>query len=262
MKYFTWNRYGGYECSSVGDKRFSAFYARLADGRSIEEHYQVDVKGYPTMAAGKGRAPVNRVSDLFGEYLKLWQQFFQINPTLLDELKELVGAHGNCFSDTFATTQINQARAIATILNQQITDTKKFHYHVDGAVAEHSVWVFGSNLSGIHGKGAALLARERYGALLGVSEGLMDCCYGIPTVDFIIPGAAKQRPLPLSQIQASVMTFLRVAAEGYHSRSKCNYFVTRIACQLAGYHDRDIAPMFKTATVNCSFAQQWMAYLE
>ena len=43
---YTWSRRGGYECSSKGDKRFSAFTARLPDGRTIEEHYQCDIKSY------------------------------------------------------------------------------------------------------------------------------------------------------------------------------------------------------------------------
>lgn len=45
---FKWGRYtvGGYEVSTAGDKRFSAFNAKLRDGRSIEAHYQCDVKGY------------------------------------------------------------------------------------------------------------------------------------------------------------------------------------------------------------------------
>ncbi len=40
---FKWARYGGYEISSQGDKRFSAFNAILSDGRSIEQWYQCDV---------------------------------------------------------------------------------------------------------------------------------------------------------------------------------------------------------------------------
>ena len=43
---FTWQRFGGYECGSKGDNRFSAFNAVLRDGRAIEQHYQCDVKGY------------------------------------------------------------------------------------------------------------------------------------------------------------------------------------------------------------------------
>lgn len=43
---FTWSRRGGYEVSSKGDKRFSAFNAIMPDGRSIEEIYQCDCKHF------------------------------------------------------------------------------------------------------------------------------------------------------------------------------------------------------------------------
>lgn len=46
MQQFTWARRGGYEVSSKGDKRFSSFCAIMPDGRSLECHYQCDIKGY------------------------------------------------------------------------------------------------------------------------------------------------------------------------------------------------------------------------
>lgn len=42
---FKSNKNYGYEVSSSGDKRFSALFAKMADGRTIEEHYQCDIKG-------------------------------------------------------------------------------------------------------------------------------------------------------------------------------------------------------------------------
>ena len=60
---FVWQRRGGYEVSSIGDKRFSAMYAVMPDGRTIEQWYQCDLKGYdiggkagdPVLAAADGR---------------------------------------------------------------------------------------------------------------------------------------------------------------------------------------------------------------
>ena len=43
---FSWQRKEGYECSSKGDKRFSALFATMPDGRTIEQWYQCDIKGY------------------------------------------------------------------------------------------------------------------------------------------------------------------------------------------------------------------------
>lgn len=117
---FTFKRYGGYECSSKGDARFSAFRARMPDGRSIEEHYQCDVKGYQpggtNWRLGKGKPP-RVLRDTWPEYLALWQVWAQTNQALLDELATAARAHNNVLSDMFASSPINQARALAEILN-------------------------------------------------------------------------------------------------------------------------------------------------
>ena len=116
-----WSRFGGYDVSTKGDKRFSAFYARLPDGRNIEEHYQCDVKGYDVggknWRLGKGKPP-RTPRDTWPEYLALWRIWAHLNPSLIEELQEKVKSHNNLISDRFATTQINQARALKEILNE------------------------------------------------------------------------------------------------------------------------------------------------
>lgn len=120
---FNWSRYGGYECSSVGDKRFSAFNAYLPDGRSVEQHYQCDVKGYDeggtNWRLGKGKPPIGRYAqeELYEEYLKLWQEWADHHLPLLRELYLKAKENNNLLSDRFATSPINQARALADILN-------------------------------------------------------------------------------------------------------------------------------------------------
>lgn len=118
-----WSKTGGYECSSAGDSRFSAFYAKMPDGRTIEQHYQCDVKGYDpggvNWRLGKGKPPVRDV-NLWKEYLALWKVWSETNKELLNELENLATDHGNILSDRFATTDVNQAHALAEILNQRI----------------------------------------------------------------------------------------------------------------------------------------------
>jgi|ETNmetMinimDraft_35_1059890.scaffolds.fasta_scaffold81225_2 hypothetical protein len=119
----TYKRYGGYDCSTRGDKRFSAFYAKLPDGRNIEEHYQCDIKGYDVggrnWRLGKGKPP-KMLRDTWLEYLNLWKQWAKLNPELIDELRIKARNHNNILSDRFANTNINQARALAIILNGRI----------------------------------------------------------------------------------------------------------------------------------------------
>jgi hypothetical protein len=91
-----------YECSSVGDKRFSAFYAKIRSrgNRTIEELYQ----GYKRFADGstnlsikdaKGRTPVNP-DECQKFYSLLWEEYFYENPGLLEVVFNNTG-----FSDEF-----------------------------------------------------------------------------------------------------------------------------------------------------------------
>lgn len=117
-----WDRKGaGYECSSKGDKRFSALFAVMPDGRTIEQHYQCDVKGYQpggtNWRLGKGKPPMDPTKDMWVEYLALWQEWAKHNPGLIAYLAENVAKWDYQLKDTFASTPVNQARALATILN-------------------------------------------------------------------------------------------------------------------------------------------------
>ena len=109
------------------------------------------------------------------------------------------------------------------------------------------IFVFGSNLAGIHGAGAALCAKQEHGAQYGVGEGRTGNAYAIPTKDH------KIRTRPLADIQVSVNHFLDYARE----HPELTFIVTRIGCGLAGYKDTDIAPMFDTAPSNCILPEGW-----
>lgn len=127
MPEFTWARRhpNGYEVSSKGDKRFSAFTARLPDGRTIEEHYQCDIKGYDpggtNWRLGKGKPPITPFvgEELFLAYKNLWRQWIGNNlPTVIMLCQCLIETNKTVLTDCFASTPINQARALAEILNE------------------------------------------------------------------------------------------------------------------------------------------------
>lgn len=129
-----------------------------------------------------------------------------------------------------------------------------YKYHRDGSQpAPNQIFVFGSNLSGIHGAGAAKAAWLDYGAVRGVGEGLTGHSYALPTVRLGIAG-----PLPLFFIKEAVDRFINYAL----NTPDHEYFVTRIGCGLAGYHDSEIAPLFKNVPPNCSLPVTWQPYLE
>lgn len=104
----------------------------------------------------------------------------------------------------------------------------------------NEIFVFGSNLAGVHGAGAALTARKLFGAKTGQGTGKMGQCYAIPTKNEFL------KPLSLLEINWFVATFLRVAE---YDKSK-TFLVTPIGCGLAGYRPEQIAPMFRYAPDN------------
>ena len=114
--------------------------------------------------------------------------------------------------------------------------------------AAREIFVFGSNLSGLHGGGAAATAYAEHGAEWGNGEGIQGNSYGVPTV-----GLNMARALPLEEIGFSVQRFVYFAKAHPELRFK----VTRIGCGIAGYKDADISPMFSDAPENCDLPTGW-----
>lgn len=108
------------------------------------------------------------------------------------------------------------------------------------------IFVFGSNLEGFHGKGAAKAALDYHGAEMGVSEGLTGNAYAIPTKGKLSQLTQRFTRLELWQIAAHVAAFKMFA----WSRPDLTFKVTKIGCGLAGHRYADIAPMFVGAPQN------------
>lgn len=113
-----------------------------------------------------------------------------------------------------------------------------------------TIFVFGSNHAGRHGAGAARHARQYFGAVYGIGEGRTGNAYAIPTKD------KRLKVRPLSLIDESVQRFIGYAK----THPELQFTVTRIGCGLAGYTDREIAPMFAKAPDNCELPEGWRAY--
>lgn len=113
-----------------------------------------------------------------------------------------------------------------------------------------NIFVFGSNLAGRHGKGAALDALRHHGAKYGQGQGLQGNSYAIPTKDDTL------RPLTLAKIEGHVGKFIQFAYE----HTEMTFNLTRIGCGLAGYKDEKIGPMFSTAPKNVILPKEWEQY--
>lgn len=99
------------------------------------------------------------------------------------------------------------------------------------------IFVFGSNLSGIHGAGAARYALLHHGAVMGQGMGLQGTSYALPTKGVNISF------MPLTDIGRHVAAFISFAK----IRPDLTFRVTRVACGLAGFKDEQVAPLFKEA---------------
>ena len=94
------------------------------------------------------------------------------------------------------------------------------------------VFVFGSNLAGMHGGGAAYVAFKKFGAVMGCGVGLRGQSYAIPTMQ----GGVET-------IKPYVDEFITFAS----AHPEIFFYVTRIGCGIAGFRDKEIAPLFAKA---------------
>lgn len=115
--------------------------------------------------------------------------------------------------------------------NEKTTDETSNRITPDNVslLGEHEIFVFGSNIHGSHGGGAARYAMQRFGAVWGQGEGLQGRSYAIPTME------------GLQSMTEAVGRFIHFAT----SHPELHFLVTRIGCGIAGYRDRDVAPLFR-----------------
>lgn len=115
------------------------------------------------------------------------------------------------------------------------------------------IFVFGSNLAGRHGKGAALVAKHYWNALEREGYGYQGQSFAIATKDTALV------TLLFVLIKYQVTSFLESAFTGI--RRDYTFLITAIGCGLAGYEHEQIAPLFKDAPANCVLPAEWKGLL-
>ena len=123
---------------------------------------------------------------------------------------------------------------LSVMENRQETPISERRYTPENIriLAENEIFVFGSNLQGMHGGGAARAAMDRFGAIWGQGVGMQGQCYAIPTMH---GGVDAIRPY--------VDEFIEYAMQ----HPELTFLVTRIGCGIAGYRDEQMAPLFAPA---------------
>ena len=113
------------------------------------------------------------------------------------------------------------------------------------------IFVFGSNLSGIHGAGAARFAHRNKGAVMGKGIGLQGQSYALPTKGL------KISFMSLNEVEVHIDAFKDFAMD----HPDLDFQVTQVACGLAGFTKEQIAPLFKSSPSNCYFDMEWQPLL-
>ena len=117
-------------------------------------------------------------------------------------------------------------------------------------MTRRDIFVFGSNRAGIHGAGAALYAKQHYGAKTGVGEGMTGESYALPTKGFQIEF------LPLFEVGTAIHTF----ADFARAHPAMLFHLTPVGCGLAGFTRGDIWPLLMAADipVNVVLTSSWV----
>ena len=100
------------------------------------------------------------------------------------------------------------------------------------SLKDNEIFVFGSNLQGMHGGGAARVAAEKFGAVMGQGVGLQGKSYAIPTMQ----GGVE-----------TIAPYVDEFVDFAKSHPEMTFLVTRIGCGIAGFADKEIAPLFVKA---------------
>lgn len=116
--------------------------------------------------------------------------------------------------------------------NTSIIDGRRVASDRIASLGENEIFVFGSNIQGSHGGGAAWYAHKNFGAEWGVGEGLTGRTYALPTMEG--PTSLKH----------AVDNFVACAKQ----HPDLTFLVTAVGCGIAGYRPDEVAPLFKEAT--------------
>lgn len=235
-------------------------------GRSIEDVWQNTVKNKRTPGtAGKSGKPdgsgliqPGNMQDSYDAYDDLWKQWFSQNPDIYAQAV-VKRKEGYTFVDTFGKKgNVRQDETIMRIIDSdwkptQQNTTKYTDDFFDPklgkiiSLPDNHIFVFGSNTAGRHGKGAALDAKNNFGAIPGQGYGLQGQSFGIPTKD------GQLNVLDNAQIQKYVDNFLEFA----RNNPDKTFVFTDIGTGLAGKNANEISSMLTNVPSNVILSKKF-----
>lgn len=129
----------------------------------------------------------------------------------------------------------------------------KYKYHTENdQVDKNEIYVFASNLAGLHRETYSQVAIQLYGAETGTYLGLLGSSYAIPVKDRFV------RPLTIEEIRKYVAAFKEFTL----SRPDLNFYVVRLDNCTKLLNTWQVAMLFVGCGKNCRFPVQWKPYLK
>ena len=126
---------------------------------------------------------------------------------------------------------------------------------------EDVIFVFGRNPEGRHGAGSAYVARNLFGAVYGVGEGITGSSYALPTKDIRVPGT---RSISKEQIKLNIEKMYETAKSMPDKKFMVAYRTTENEVSLNGYSGLEMVEMFMSHDVpeNVWFSDEWRQIIE
>lgn len=115
------------------------------------------------------------------------------------------------------------------------------------ALKPTQIFVFGSNMAGSHGGGAARQAWMMFGAEQGVGEGVTGKCYAFPTLTENFEQCSN------TQLKASRLKFYQYA----NAHPELEFLLTKVGCGIAGFNEDSMKKLFKNAPKNVIKPEDW-----
>lgn len=157
---------------------------------------------------------------------------FDMDLDMPEIMDERAIAYGEAMAETSMQIAPHMAFEDMALAKEELMEKKRTTPEFITELGPNEIFVFGSNLKGMHGGGAAYIAYRKFGAIMGQGVGLQGQSYGIPTMQ---GGVETIRPY--------VDEFIQFAKE----HQDLTFLVTRIGCGIAGFSDDDISPLFDNA---------------
>lgn len=161
-----------------------------------------------------------------------FKKFFDMDLDMPEVMDEPVSSMSIQESIKFTIETSGMSCEDVDFIREKVMEQKRTTPEFITELQPNEIFVFGSNLKGMHGGGAAYAAYRKFGAVMGQGVGLQGQSYAIPTMQ---GGVETIRPY--------VDEFIQFAK----AHPDYTFLVTRIGCGIAGFTDEEISPLFEKA---------------